>query len=311
MAVFISGVGMTRFGKRNESLLDLMVAASDVAIEESGSKSVDAIFVGAMSPDEFTGDAHCATAFADSAGLTGLPAIRVETGMSTGASVFQSGFYALASGMYENVLLVGGEKMTHIPTSSATKILSKVISTDERRIGASMPSLAALVTRRYMYEFGLDRESLSLVPVKNHGNAIHNPYAQFQKSITTEDVMKSRIIADPLTIYDCAPISDGACAMVISRSKNEVECAGIGHATDTWSLQHRDSLTSFQATKHSAKKAYEIAKVQPRDVDVAELHDAFSTFEIIDSEDVGFFAPGTGWKAWPKSWKAKTMRKNF
>ena len=297
MAVYVSGAGMTKFGKREEGLLDLMCEAGEKAVQDSGHRKIDALVVGTMNPDEFTGDSHIAAALADRLGLCGLPALRVETGMSTGASLFHTGFYLAASGIYDNVLVVGGEKMTQLPTAQATKILAKVIAPEERKYGATMPSLAALVTRRYMHDCGLDREALSLVAVKNHRNGALNPYAQFQKAVTADDVMKSRVVADPLTIYDCAPISDGAAAAVLSGTKGEVECTGIGHATDTWALAHRDSLTSFSATKTAAKRAYGMAKLSPADIDIAELHDAFSTFEIIDYEDVGFFPPGAGWKA--------------
>jgi acetyl-CoA acetyltransferase len=297
MPVYISGAGMTKFGRMEESLLSLMREASRRAIEDAGAGKVDAVLVGSMNPDEFSGDSHTATAFADCQGLTGTPAIRVETGMSTGAAAFHTGFHFVASGVYETVLVACGEKMTHLSTAAVTRILSKVIAPDERKLGATMPALAALITRRYMHDYGLDRETLSLVAVKNHANGALNPYAQFQKTIKTGDVATSRLVADPLTVYDCAPISDGACAVILSRTKGGVECSGIGHATDTWALQDRNSLTSFGATMLAARQAYGMAGVGPADIDVAELHDAFSAFEIIDSEDVGFFGPGAGWKA--------------
>ena len=292
----MAGCGMTRFGKREESLPDLFLEAAQKAIKDSEQKDVDAVFVGSMNPDEFTGDSNISTVIADHLGMM-KPSLRVETASSTGASVFHAAYMAVASGYYENVLVLAGEKMTHLPTQTTTGILAKVISPEERAYGATMPALAALVTRRYMHMFGLDRETLALVAVKNHHNGSLNPYAHFQKEVDLDTVISSRVISDPLTLYDCAPISDGACAVILSASKGSVRVSGIGHATDTLALAHRDSLTGFGSTQIAAKKAYSMAKINASDVDVAEVHDAITTFEIIDSEDLGFFKIGEGGKA--------------
>jgi acetyl-CoA C-acetyltransferase len=133
--------------------------------------------------------------------------------------------------------------------------------------------------------------------VKNHYNATLNQYAHFQKEVSLDQVLRSRVIADPLRLYDCAPISDGACAVVLTSKKGKVKVLGIGHATDTLSLAHRDSLTSFKSTRIAAKKAYLMAKISAKDVDLAEIHDAFTTFEIIGTEDLGFFPQGEGGRA--------------
>jgi acetyl-CoA acetyltransferase len=281
--VFVAGCGMTRFGKREESLPDLVFEAAEMAKEDSGMGDFDAVYVGSMNPEEFTDDGNISTVFTDRLGIQ-KPSLRIETASSTGAGVFHAAFFAVASGFYENVLVVGGEKMTHIPTPKATGILAKVISPIERRYGATMPALAALVTRRYMHEYGLDRETMGLV-------------ADFQKEVSLEKVVESRMVSDPLRLYDCAPISDGACSCVLTSKKKEIRVSGLGHATDTISLQHRDSLTEFSATQNAAKKAYSMAKVGPKEVDVAEVHDAFTSFEIIDTEDLGFFPKGEGEKA--------------
>ncbi len=294
--VFVTGCGMTRFGKREESLPDLFLEAAHKAIKDSEQKDVDAIFVGSMNPDEFTGVSNISTVIADNLGMI-KPSLRVETASSTGASVFHAAYMAVASGFYENVLVLAGEKMTHLPTQKVTKILAKVISPEERAYGATMPALAALVTRRYMHCFGLDRETLALVAVKNHHNGSLNPYAHFQKEVDSDTVLSSRVVADPLRLYDCAPISDGAAAVVLSASKGDIKVSGIGHATDTLALAHRDSLTGFRSTQVAAKRAYSMAKIKASDVDVAEVHDAFTMFEIIDCEDLGFFNKGEGGQA--------------
>ncbi len=287
---------MTRFGKRTESLPDLFLEASHKALKDSELEDVDAIYVGSMNPDEFTGDSNISAVIADHIGIM-KPSLRVETSSSTGASVFHAAYMAVASGYHENVMVLAGEKMTHLPTQTTTTILAKVISPEERAYGATMPALAALVTRRYMHTFGLDRETLALVAVKNHHNGSLNPYAHFQKEIDLDSVISSRIISDPLKLYDCAPISDGACAVILSASKGDVRVSGMGHATDTLALSHRESLTGFRSTQVAARRAYSMAKINASDIHVAEVHDAFTTFEIIDCEDLGFFNEGEGGQA--------------
>lgn len=291
--VYVSDVGMTKFGKRKEPLQALMYEAYAHATKDQ-KPEFDAIFVGCMNPDEFAGDSNFATLITDYLGLYQTPSVRIENAPASGSAAFEQAFFSIASGYYEKVLVLAGEKMTSLPTSIATRILSKLIDKYERSYGATMPALAALVTRRYMHEYSLTREELALAAVKNHRNGALNPYAQFQKEITVEDVLKSRMIAEPLRLYDCASISDGACAVILTSNKTDVKVAGIGHATDFLSLQNRDSLTSFNATKVAAKRAYEMARMQPKDIDVVEVHDAFTILEIINPEDLGFFKPGEG-----------------
>jgi acetyl-CoA acetyltransferase len=294
--VYITEVGMARFGKREESLPDLFLEAIINGNMDFKSENIDAIFVGSMNPDEFVNQGNISTVVADHLGLL-KPSLRIETASSTGSAVFHAAHMAVASDHYENVLVVGGEKMTHLPTIKTTGILAKVISPLERRIGATMPALGGLVTRRYMHDFGLDRETLSLVAVKNHHNGSLNPYSHFQKEVSLEKVNESRMISDPLRLFDIAPISDGACALILSSKGGDVKVKGIGQATDTFALQHRDSLTGFHSTQVAAKKAYDMAKISPANVDVAEIHDAFTSLEIIDSEDLGFFKRGEGGRA--------------
>jgi acetyl-CoA acetyltransferase len=294
--VYLAGCGMSRFGKREESLPDLTFEAFQGAVRDVKSESIEAVYVGSMNPEEFTGSANISAVIADRLNLE-VPSFRIETASSTGAATFHAAASGIASGLYETVLVVAGEKMTNLPTPKVTQILSKVISPEERKYGATMPALAALITRWYMHEFSLDRETLAHVAQKNHYNGFLNPYAHFQKEVSLEKILKSRIVADPLRVYDCAPISDGAAAAVLTSKKCDVKISGLGHSADTLSLQDRNSLLEFKATQRATKMAYEIAKIKPKDVDVAELHDAFTIFEIIDSEDMGFFKQGEGGKA--------------
>ena len=291
--VYISDIGLTKFGRRKDSLQSLMYEAYKQATKAQESQ-FDAVFIGCMNPDEFVGDSNFATLIVDHLGLYQTPSIRIDNAPASGSAAFEQAFFSIESGHYNKVLVLAGEKMTNLPTAINTRILSKLIDRYERSTGATMPALAALVTRRYMHDYGLSREELAHAAVKNHHNGTLNPYAQFQKEITLEDVLKSRMISDPLRLYDCASICDGACAVILKSNKTDVKVTGIGHATDFLSLQFRDSLTSFNATKIAAKRAYQMANRLPKDIDVAEVHDAFTILEIVNPEDLGFFKPGEG-----------------
>jgi len=301
MDVFVSGIGMTRFGKSKDSLESMMAEAAAMALRDADLESVDAIYIGVMNVEEFVGDSNFATLLADTLNLTGVPSTRVETASSTGAGVFEAAFYAVASGHLKHVLVLAGEKMTHLPTAKTTRILSEVIDRSERRYGATMPALAAMVAQKYGQEYKLSPERLgeifAQVAVKNHHNGSLNPYAQFRKEITRDDYFRSQMVSYPLRLYDCAPITDGASAVVLTSEPSRIRVSGIGHATDTSAIRHRASLTSFNSTKEAALKAYAMAQLNPSDIRFAEVHDAFTPFEIIGTEDLGFFQQGEGWKA--------------
>lgn len=294
--VYLTGCGMSRFGKREESLPDLIFEAFQGAQENVNSEYIEAVFVGSMNPEEFIDCANISAVIADRLNLE-VPSFRIETASSTGAAVFHAAAQAVASGHYETVLAVAGEKMTHLPTPKVTQILSKVLSPEERRYGATMPALAAMVTQGYMHKFSLERETLALVAQKSHHNGSLNPYAHFQKEVSLEKILNSRMVSDPLRVYDCAPISDGAAAVVLTSKKSDIRVVGLGHGADTLSLHNRHSLLEFEATQRAAQMAYDEAILNPGDVDVAEVHDAFTIFEIIDTEDLGFFKQGEGGEA--------------
>jgi acetyl-CoA C-acetyltransferase len=304
MDVYISGVGMTKFGRSKDPLEKMMAEAASSALKEAQIERVDAIYMGVMNVEEFVGDSNFATLLADTLGLTGVPSTRVETASSTGAGAFEAAFYAVASGHMKHVLALAGEKMTHLPTAKTTRILSEVIDRSERRYGATMPALAAMIAQKYAREFNLSpmklEDILAQVAIKNHSNGFFNPYAQFRKVITKEDYLKSQMVSFPLRLYDCAPITDGAAAIILTSESTPIRVSGIGHATDTAAVRHRASFTSFNSTKEAAQKAYAMAQLNPSDVQFAEVHDAFTLFEIIGTEDLGLFPPGEGWKALEK-----------
>lgn len=294
--VYIRGVGMTKFGPSDRRLEDLMYEAAVAAMADAGVEDVDGVVVGAMSPESFTGESNISAFITDYLGLVPKPTLRIETASSTGAAIFDGAFFALSSGFFKNILVLAGEKMTTLNTQAATRILSAVLSPQEQRQGGTMPALAALISRAYMHAFGCTREALTYIAVKNHKNAVKNPYAHFQYEVSAERVETSKMIADPLRLYDCSPLSDGAAAIVMTTDKTPIRVAGIGHGTDYVSLAQRGSLVSFTSTQVAAKKAFKLAEIKPSKIDVAEIHDAFTPFEILGCEDVGFFESGTGWK---------------
>jgi acetyl-CoA acetyltransferase len=299
--VYVAGAGMSSFKKSNQSLEELMAEAGKKTLESAQHHPIDSLYIGAMNVEEFIGDANFAALLAEYLGLSGVASSRVETACSTGAAVFESAFYAVASGYMKNVLVVAGEKMSHLPKMRTARILAEVIDREERRYGATMPALAGMIAHRYQKEFGLSEkrlhEVLAQVVEKNSANGVLNPYARAKKTITLEMYDKGRFIATPLRLFDCSPNADGAAAVVLTCDKTPIRVSGIGHATDTMALVHRPSLTSFSSTRGSAVKAYAMAQLNPRDIQFAEVHDAFSIFEIIGTEDLGFFEPGLGWRA--------------
>lgn len=299
--VYLAGAALTPFGRAEAPLVDILVQAAAGALASAGLSEVDSVFLGVMNPEEFIGEGNLAAALADRLDLGGAASSRVETASSTGAGALESAFFAVASGYRRHVLVVAGEKMTGLSLDATTRILAEVIAPSERRYGASMPALAALVAQAYAHRWGLGDGKLSdvlcQVAMKNHARGALNPMAQFRRPISEDDYRSSRPVAEPLRLYDCAPITDGACAVVLSSHKGEVRIAGMGHATDSAEVCRRGRLTSFNSTRRAAMQAYAMAQVNPEEVDFAEVHDAFTMFEVIGIEDLGFFPAGGGWRA--------------
>ncbi len=295
--VWIKGAAMTGFGRSAQGLPDLMADAARAALTAAGIEVPDAIVVATMNPEEFLGEGNFASHVATHLGFAYVPAIRVETATSSGAAAIFAGFTAVASGVHRSVLVLGGERMTHLPTPRVSEIIGRSIDPCERSYGATMPALAALVTRALMSRRGTGLREISQVAVKNHANAARNPYAHFREPVTLEAVMDSRIVADPLRLYHCCPISDGAAAVVLSAEPAAVRIAGIGQGTDTLAVRYRQDLTSFRATRIAAKAAFAMAGFGAERVDVAEVHDAFTPFELIALEDIGLVPLGAAGRA--------------
>ena len=295
--VWIAGAGMTRFGRRDENLQDLMAEAALAAMLDAGIDRPDALVVAAMNPEEFTGEGNYGSLIATRLGLSHAPALRVETATSSGVAAVYTAYAAIAAGFHRTVLVVGGEKMTHLPTPRVSEIIGRSIDPHERSYGTTMPALAGLITRATMHRRGLSLREISQVAVKNHAHGARNPFAHFREPVALDAVMESRVVADPLRLYHCCPISDGGAALLMTEDRRRVRVAGIGQGADTIAVRYRTDLTSFRATQVAAEAAYRMAGFGAERVEVAEIHDAFAPFEIISLEDTGLVPAGKAGRA--------------
>jgi len=308
--VAIIGVGMTEFGELwDYSFRDIGIKAGFEALHDANvsSEKIDAMFVGNMSAGRFIEQEHVGALVADYAGLakSNIPSTRVEAGGASGALAVRQAFLSVASGMHDIVVVGGAEKMTDVGDEEVTSIQSAAADQEwETVFGATYASLYALMASRHMHEYGTTREMLSSVAVKNHKHGSLNPKAQFKREIKPEDVARSPPVALPIRTLDCAPISDGAAAVVMCPldiakdfTERPVEIIASAQASDTLALNQRKSITEMVASKVAARRAFDMAKLQPKDIDVVEAHDNFTITEIMAIEDMGFFPKGQGGKA--------------
>ena len=313
--VAVIGVGMIQFGRRDEeSLMDMLAWAGLNALDDAGlgDKTVDALYVANMGAALLQHQTGLASALVDRLSLLPAAAESIENGPASGASAIKNGMFAVASGFYDTVLVVGGEKMREVTGWRATDFVATMTHpTAEYVYGTTLPGMAGMFTRLYMEKYGVTREMLVAVAVKNQEMGGLNPYAHVEMAITREGILDTHaaivnnpIAADPLHLYDACPVSDGAAAVVLcpvdmakKLGKPYVRIAGFGQATDTQTLQERDDPTDLKAVTLAAKQAFDMAKLKPGDIHVAELHDAFTILEIAESEHVGFFKKGEGGKA--------------
>lgn len=304
MRVAVVGVGCTKLGEHwMKSLRDLSTEAGALALKDASidGRDIQSLYIGNMSAGRFIGQEHLGVLAVDHAGLSPIPATRCESACASGALAFRKACLSILSGEHDIVMAGGAEKMTDIKGSGAIATLMGAGDQEwESAIGLTFVGLYALMARAYMEKYHLSREELSLVPVKNHRHGLSNPYAQFNYEITIDDVLRSPLIADPLRLLDCSPITDGAAAVILAservakKFKNPVWILGSGQASDTLALHNRNSLTEMPATQIAVRKAYEQAKVKPDGIDIAEVHDCFSIAEIFAYEDLGFSERGKG-----------------
>ncbi len=303
--VSVIGVGLTKFGEHWEkSFRELAVEAGARALADAKleGEKIQALFGASMSSGRLVGQEHVGALLADQLGLNPIPAIRCEAACASGGVALRAAYFAVASGAYDIVAVGGIEKMTDVSTEDVATALGGAGDQEwELFNGATFPSIYALMARRHMHEYGTTEEQMAAVAVKNHKNAVHNPYAQYQKEITVEQVMKSTVVSSPLKLFDCSPITDGAAVAILAAhevakiySEQPIEIAASAQASDTLALASRRSLSELAATKVAARDAFKQAGITPKDVDVAEVHDCFTIGEIMAIEDLGFFEKGQG-----------------
>jgi acetyl-CoA C-acetyltransferase len=315
--VGIVGVGHTKFGKSTVPFIDMLCEAALQAMDDAGAKTgrrnvIDQVFVGSMGSGMVSRISGAASAVVDTLNIRPAMAETVENGPASGASAVKLGVMAIASGMCDCVLVIGGEGMREVSGWEGTDFVATMLHPEaEYKYGCTLPSFAGLFTRLCMDKFGVESKDLSIVSVKNHDNACHNPVAHIQRPVVLERITNpayinatNPIVADPLRQFDMCPVSDGAAAvLLVAQDKQEtlgfghkkfVRVAGIASATDTHVVANRAEPSDLLAVRLSAKKAYAMAGMGPDDIDVAELHDAFQILEIEESEEVGFFPRGEG-----------------
>ena len=343
----IVGAGISKFGAfPDKNGRDLFVDAYQdlrTSVDKGfDPETIDAIYIGNYSSDLFENQGHNAPLLADAVGLVPCPATRVEGACASSGLAIREGLIAIASGMVDVVLVGGMEKMTDLPTSKVTDTLATAgDNTFEVSAGFTFPGFYAAIATAYMHQYGMTPEHLMAVAIKNHENGAFNPKAQFGVSIPDwiegrklsaakkgkpipswgsvddflHDDQANPIIAWPLRLFDCSPITDGAAALLLVAEERATEftdtpiyITGSGQASDS-SLHDRADLTSLGAARLAAAQAYQMAGVTAQDIRVAEVHDCFTIAEIVASEDLGFFKPGEGFRMAAEGVTARTGSK--
>ena len=301
--IAVLGIGQTKIDEHWEkSLREIAGDAAFAAMQDAGVEKVDALFVGNMLSPLINGQNQLGAYLADWIGLWKQEAVKIEAACGSGAAAFRAALMAVASGDVESALVVGVEKMTDKAGRDVTAALATAADADyEVEQGISFVGINALVMRRYMHEFGWKHEDFAQFSINAHANAMHNPYARLHEKISVEKFEKSSMVATPINLLDASPIGDGAAAMVIVPAdkvmrKPRVVVAASAVATDTIAVHSRKDPMFLQAAYASSKHAYEMAGVTPKDIDVFELHDAFSIMAALSLEASGFAERGQGVK---------------
>jgi len=303
--VAIIGIGKTAFGAfPDRDLRSLAVEAGEKCLVDANvsASQVEAYYLGNFAGPSFVGQNHLAPYIAGAMGISGVPCTRFEAACASSGSAFYHAVSSVAAGLNDLVLVAGVEKMTSQSTPKVTGILAGAGDTcGEVRAGATFPALFAMIARRHMYQYGTTREQMAAVAVKNHANGALNPLAHMRKVITMEQALKGKPISDPLTVFDCSLISDGAAAVMIAPleraaqfTSKPVRVLGIAQTSDYVALDQKDDITTLRAVVSAAARAYKMAGVTAADIEFAEVHDCFTIAEILAIEDLGFVKKGEG-----------------
>lgn len=302
--VAILGIGQTKIDEHWDlSLREIGGNAAFAAMQDAGMEKVDALFVGNMLSPLVSGQNQLGTFFSDWIGLWNQESVKVEAACASGAAALRAGLMAVAAGDIESALVVGVEKMTDKAGHDVTAALATAADADyEVEQGVSFVGINALIMRRYMHEYGWKHADFAPFSINAHANALHNPFARLHQKINVDQFEKSTMVATPVNLLDASPTGDGAAAVVIVpaekvaslKGKPRLTIAASSAATDSIAVHSRKDPLFLSAAYQSAKRAYEMAKVSPEDIDVFELHDAFSIMSALSLEACGFAGRGQG-----------------
>src|SRR5438270_11892866 len=313
--VAVIGAAKTRFGAfPDRDLRSLAVEAGEKCMQNAHVKpsQVEAFYLGNFAGPSFAGQNHLAPYVASGMGITGVAATRFEAACASSGAAFFQAVSSVAAGIYDIVLVNGVEKMTSQPTARVTEILAAAGDTcGEVRAGATFPALFAMIARRHMYQYGTTREYLASVAVKNHANGAKNPLAHMKKQISLEQALAGKPIAEPLTVFDCSLISDGAAAVVLvpaykahRYSSRFARVLAVSQTSDHVALDEKADITEFPAVRVAGERAYEMAGTGAEDVQVAEVHDCLTLAESVANEELGFARHGEGGPVAFAAWRA-------
>lgn len=294
----VLGGYQTRFGELYDiGIKELIMEASLGAIKDAGvlKKEIDLVIVGNKLSGKIVGQDHLGSLTTNFLGIQ-VPGFRVEAACASGGVAVNQAVQAIKAQTAKTVLVVGVEKMTDKSNGEIAVALMGAGSKNERRAGLSFVGLYALMARRYMEKYGASKRDLAQVAVKNHRQAGLNEKAQYRAEVTEEMVLKATMVAEPLGLLDCSPITDGAAAIVLTQGRGKAEIVASEIATDSLGLSERESLAELKATQKASLKAYSKAKVKPEEIEIAEVHDCFTIAEIMALEDLGICKKGEGYK---------------
>ncbi len=305
--VAILGIGQTVVEEQwDKSIREIAAEAAVAALHDAGRESVEGVFVGNMMSSIVNAQANLGALVADWAGIKfgeprrGAGAVKVDAACASGAAAFRAGLMAVASGELDSALVVGVEKMTDRHPHEITSALATAADADyEVDMGVSFVGLNALLMRRYMHEYGWKHADFAPFAITAHANAVHNPYARLRHAISEKDFEKSAMIATPINLLDASPIGDGGAAVLLvpaeaAAGRVRVLVAGSAAATDTIAVHDRQDTLVLGAAARSAREAYSQASVGPADIDLFELHDAFTIMSALSLEACGFAERGKG-----------------
>ncbi len=301
--VSVVGIGQTQVKEHwSKSLRELATEAILGAMKDGHVDHADALYIGNMLSGELTGQENLGALIADQVGLRGIEALKVEAACGGGGAALRVGYLAVASGQYDVVIVAGAEKLTESSNCYTTASLAMAADADYEGIhGISFVALNALLMRRYMHEYDLVPEDFAMFSLNAHANAANNPHAMFQSPITLDHYKRARHVADPISVMDSSPVGDGAAALILMPTSSlngnrprAVKVAASAVATDSLSLHARRDPLWLSAVETSSQKAYAQAGVTPQDIDLFEVHDAFSIMSVMSLEAAGFAERGRG-----------------